>query len=316
MNVLIIGGDGFVGSHITREFVKNGHNVTLFGLKLAENLIGDIQDRITFIEGNIMEYESLVQAHINNTTDVMIHLAAYGAGKDGLAKSAQDNPKRAIDVNINGFYNVLEAAKQTGVKRVLWSGSSTVYAPAEWYKEELVDEKSARNPETFYGSTKVMDELMTQFYRNQYNMEVVSVRLPLVYGPGRWYKGAGGAFVDMFENCNSSEEVIVKGGPELVDLMYVKDVSGLFYQLAIAKEQLSDIYNVKSHTTTVEEMVNIVRNYLPEYKLTFDCSTSGATVYPLMDTSRVESEIKFTPKYTVKEACEDYLDTLRRTQNV
>ncbi|EKN63453.1 NAD(P)-dependent oxidoreductase [Schinkia azotoformans] len=316
MNIFIIGGDGFVGSHITREFVENNHNVTLFGLKLNENLIEDIQDRITTLEGDILEYDNLAVALNENQTDVLVHLAAYGAGKDGLAKSAQDNPKKAIDVNINGFYNVLESAKEAGVKRVLWSGSSTVYAPANWYSDKLVDEKSARNPETFYGSTKVMDELMTKYYRNQYGLEVVSIRLPLVYGPGRWYKGAGGALVDMFENSHSKEEVLIKGGPELVDLMYVKDVSDLFYQLAITEKKLSEIYNVKSHTTTLEEMVNIVKNYMPNYKLSFNITDSGATVYPLMDTSKIENELNYTPKYSVKEACEDYLDTLRRKQNV
>lgn len=312
MNVFIIGGDGFVGSHITREFVEKGHNVTIFGLKLDENLIDDVQGRITFIKGDIIEYLSLVNALDENRTDVLIHLAAFGAGKDGLAKSAQDNPKKALDVNIIGFCNVLEAAKHAGVKRVLWSGSSTVYAPANWYQEGLVDEKSSRNPETFYGSTKVMDELMTTFYRNQYGMEVTSIRLPLVYGPGRWYKGAGGAFVDMFENCNSSDEVIVNGGRELVDLMYVKDVSSLFYQLSTTEEKLSDIYNVKSHTSSVKDMVNIIINYIPDYQLKLEITDNGTTVYPLMDTSRIESEINYIPKYSVKDACEDYLDTLRR----
>ncbi|MDR7238080.1 NAD-dependent epimerase/dehydratase family protein [Neobacillus drentensis] len=312
MNVLIIGGDGFVGSHITREFVEKGHNVTLFGLKLNENLIDDLQGNITFIEGNIMDYISLVNALGNNKTDIIIHLAAFGAGKDGLAKSAQENPKMALDVNILGFYNVLEAGKNAGVKRLLWSGSSTVYAPSNCYDEGLVNEQSARNPVTFYGSTKVMDELMTTFYRNQYGMEVCSLRLPLVYGPGRWYKGAGGAFVDMFENCHSRDEVVIKGGTELVDLMYVKDVSGLFYQLAVTKEKLSEIYNVKSHTTSVSEMVDFVKNCLPEYQLTLEITETGATVYPLMDTSKIEKEIGYFPKYTVIEACEDYLDALRR----
>jgi nucleoside-diphosphate-sugar epimerase len=312
MNVFIIGGDGFVGSHITREFVEKGHNVTLFGLRLNENLISDLQENITFIEGNIMEYISLANALETNRTDIIIHLAAFGAGKDGLAKSAQENPKMALDVNILGFYNVLEAGNNAGVKRVLWSGSSTVYAPSELYDEGLVNEHSARNPETFYGSTKVMDELMTAFYRKQFGMEVCSLRLPLVYGPGRWYKGAGGAFVEMFENCHSRDEVVITGGSELVDLMYVKDVSSLFYQLTTTKNKLSEIYNVKSHTTSVSEMVDIVKKCIPEYQLTLEITNTGATVYPLMDTSKIEKEMNYFPKYSVKAACEDYLEALRR----
>lgn len=311
MNIFIIGGDGFLGSHISRKFVKEGHRVTVFGPGLQENLIADIGGEIDKVEGDISDSPSLFRGLLGSKADVVIHLAAFGAGKDGLAKSAQHSPKKALDINIMGFYNVMEAARSTGVFRIIWSGSSTVFGPASWYQEERIKESAAIHPSTFYGCTKVMNELMARFYRDQHQMDITCLRLPIIYGPGKWYKGAAASIVDMFEQCTSDHEVVIKGGDESIDLMYVTDMADVFYHTMMTEHPLSDIYHVKSHTTTLQELVDTIKTIIPGYKLRFQQEAS-TLVYPLMDTSKIERDLHYSPCYSVLGASRDYLKEVRR----
>ena len=213
-----------------------------------------------------------------------------------------------------GFYNVLESVKEAGVSKLLWSSSTTVYGPAQHYWEAKVNESSAMNPVTFYGSTKVMDELMARYYRSEHGMNVVGIRLPLIFGPGRWYKGAGAAIVDLFEQANSDQEIVIYGGSEEIDLMYVKDAARVFVQAALTNKSLTEVYNVKSDTTTIKAMVDTVNNIVPESNIRFE-PLESITIYPLIDTTRVEEELGFIPEFTIDKACQDYLNEIRRNQS-
>jgi nucleoside-diphosphate-sugar epimerase len=311
MNVFVIGGAGFIGSHICRKFVKSGHQVTVFGPPLEAELLADINQDIHRVDGDVLDPPSLFKGLLDSKADVVIHLAAYGVGKDGVAKSAQHSPKKALDVNVTGFYHVVEAAAIAGVSKLLWSSSTTVFGPAESYPDKYLKENAAVSPTTFYGSTKVMNELMTRYYRKERNLDIAGIRLPLVYGPGRWYKGAAGSLVDIFEGATTGNKVVVKAGPELFDLMYIKDVADVFYHLAVTDQPLSETYHVKSHTTSFHEIVEVVRALMPESRLQVETAASPM-VYPLVDVSHVEQQMGYTPCHSsVQDACQDYLNELQ-----
>lgn len=314
MNVCIIGGDGYIGSHIVRLLVEKGHAVTVFGPGLNEGLLDDVEGSIRIIEGDIMEFPGLFQALAQSKAQQVIHLAAFGEGKDGLAKAAQKSPKKALDVNVTGFYHVLEAAKLAGVSRMIWSSSSTVYGPADWYDGLKVTEKSAVHPELLYGSTKVMDELLARYYRKQYGMDIVGIRLPLIFGPGKWYKGAGAALVDIFEQSRTGKTVLIQGRNEPIDLMYVKDAARLFVEVAGADGPLSDIYNVKSYTISLKALADLVQRLFPDSSIRFETVDSGI-VYPLMDDSLLQTDLAFQTGYSLEEACKDYMKDFARRKS-
>ncbi|WP_026699776.1 NAD-dependent epimerase/dehydratase family protein [Salibacterium aidingense] len=310
MKTVIIGGDGFIGSHIARTFIHHGAAVTTFGPGVGENLLEDLGENVQQIKGDITDFPSLQRCLLKVKPDVLIHLAAFGAGKDGLAQGARHHPDKALQVNIHGFYNVIEAAQIAQINKVLWSSSTTVYGWKEEYAPVKVDEKMAVNPHTFYGSTKVMDELMTNYYRDMYQMEIAAFRLPLVYGPGRWYKGAGNSLVDLFESAHRKQSLTIKQHEQPMDLMYVKDVGELFYKAAITARPLENIYNVKSHTTTWEELAETVNQWTESSLIRAEKQSSQQNTYPLIDVSRVEKDLRYVPDYDVRKACRDYLKVL------
>jgi len=307
MNVFVIGGDGYLGAHICRKFVREGHRVTVFGPVMQEPAAQDLAAEVQRMEGDITDAPSLYQAMMKAKPDRVIHLAAFGAGKDGLAKSAQRSPKKAIDVNITGFYHVLEAVGTLEIPRMIWSGSTTVFGHAKDYPEERVKEDAKVSPTTIYGSTKMMNELMARIYREQYGLDIVCLRLPLIYGPGKWYKGAAAAIVDLFEQSVSEQETIIRCGNEPLDLMYVEDMADAFHLAAVAEGKPDDVYHVVSHTASVPELAKIVKRLIPGYRLKLAIGES-AMIYPLIDASKIEKDLGFVPRYSVEDASKHYLE--------
>ena len=119
---LVTGGAGFIGSHIVKELVHQGQQVTvldnLSGGKL-ENLAA-VKDKITFIQGDMGDFSVVLAAC--KGTDFVLHLAALISVAESMAQ-----PQKTAEINVQGTVNVLEAAKQCGVKRVVFSSSAAVY---------------------------------------------------------------------------------------------------------------------------------------------------------------------------------------------
>lgn len=311
MNVFIIGGDGYIGAHICKKFVRLGHAVTVFGPPMHEGLLEEIQTEIVRMEGDMQNPHQLFEALLTAKPAIIVHLAAFGSGKDGLTKSANDFPKQALDVNVMGFYNVLESARVLGIPRIVWSSSGVVYGFQDQYSDLYVNERDVVLPSTFYGSTKVMNELTARYYRNQYGMEITGLRLPLILGPGKWYRGAAASITSIFEQCSSSGEVTTQAIGERLDLMYVKDVAELFYHVSLTDKPLSDIYNVSGYSASVQEMADHVMQLVPGYRVSVKTQSSDS-VYPLMDASRIQRELGYVPGYSGYEVCKDYLKELGR----
>jgi UDP-glucose 4-epimerase len=130
---LVTGGAGFIGSHIVKELVQQGQKVTvldnLSGGKL-DNL-SPVQDKITFIQGDICDFDTVKKAC--QGVNYVLHLAALISVAESMAK-----PQETAEINVQGTVNVLEAARQCGAKRVVFSSSAAVYGtrPELPYKED------------------------------------------------------------------------------------------------------------------------------------------------------------------------------------
>lgn len=311
MHILLTGGTGYIGAHIASMFLDRKHNVVCFGPIVEDNKLLERIGKNHLIEGDILNKLQLNEAIDYLKPDAIIHLAAYGAGTEGLLKSASVYPDKAMDVNLHGFYNVLSASVEFKVPRVIWSSSSTVYGKADWYNTQRVDERADAKPVTFYGLTKAMSENMAAYFIRNNSSNITGVRLPLIFGPDKWYKGAGNSLVDIFENCKYGIETVIKEFDEPFDLMYIKDVAELFYKLTTMKGKGSALYNVRSFTVTYAEIVETVKNFLPGHKLEYQVVTrSDTVVYPLMDTSSIEKDLSYAPVFTLTEACRDYIEAL------
>jgi len=167
MNILIIGGAGYIGSHVTREFLDQGHNCTVYD-NLSSGLRGNLFPDANFIHGDIHCYPSLIDAMESCVFDAIIHLAASKAAGESML-----NPEKYSKNNIAGTINILNAACKTGIKNIVFSSSAAVYGEPQYIP---IDENHPTVPENFYGFTKLDIERFLEWYDKLKNIRYACLR--------------------------------------------------------------------------------------------------------------------------------------------
>ncbi|GHV92286.1 UDP-glucose 4-epimerase GalE [Spirochaetia bacterium] len=170
MNILIIGGAGYIGSHVAREFLDQGHQVTVFD-NFSSGLRRNLFPEARFIHGDILDYAGLLRAASGNPDalagsavggktgapfDAIVHLAAAKAAGESMVR-----PEKYSINNINGTMNILNAAAETGIKNIVFSSSAAVYGEPQYLP---IDEEHPANPENYYGFTKLEIERFLGWY--------------------------------------------------------------------------------------------------------------------------------------------------------
>jgi len=167
MNILIIGGAGYIGSHVTREFLDLGHKCTVYdnlSSGLRENLFPEAQ----FIHGDIHDYPHLLQTMKSCSFDALIHLAASKAAGESML-----NPEKYSRNNISGTINIINAASEAGIKKFVFSSSAAVYGEPQYLP---IDEKHPTVPENYYGFTKLEIERILSWYEKLKGIKYASLR--------------------------------------------------------------------------------------------------------------------------------------------
>ncbi len=154
MKILVIGGAGYIGSHVSRALLDRKHHVTVYD-NLSRGCRENLFTEAEFIEADILDYTALVNA-MNNGIEAIIHLAAFKAAGESMIE-----PEKYAINNINGTINILNAASTCGVKRIIFSSSAAVYGEPKYLP---IDEKHPVNPGNFYGFTKLEIERFLEWY--------------------------------------------------------------------------------------------------------------------------------------------------------
>lgn len=309
MRALIIGGTGFIGSHAVRRFAEGGAEVAVFGPPVpGPDLLAGLQAPITRLDGDVREPARLMEAVIAFRPEVILHLAAYGAGGGGLKRAASADPVRAVEVNVMGFLNTLQAARVCGVPRVVWTSSTAQLGTVEQYGRAVVDEDAPAYPSHLYGATKVMDEYLARLYRESYGMEIVAMRPTVVYGPGLWYRGVAGTIAEMFRAVAEGRPYRVEDPGERWDLLYVKDAAEALWTLATAPFAGPSVVHVNGHTDSLGDLATALLQERPDAQLTVVPGGARLSI-PLVSTERAE-QWSIRPRYGRDEAVKDFLSEL------
>ncbi len=154
MKIVVIGGAGYIGSHVTRELLDNGYEVVVYD-NLSSGKKQNLFSEAEFIEADILDYEQLLTV-LQDDVDGLIHLAAFKAAGESM-----EHPEKYSVNNITGTLNILNAASEAGVKRFVFSSSAAVYGEPEYLP---IDENHPTNPENYYGFTKLEIERFLLWY--------------------------------------------------------------------------------------------------------------------------------------------------------
>jgi len=217
------------------------------------------------------------------------------------------NADRAFEINVTGLRRSFDAALEAGVGRVLWSSSTTLYGPAVLYGDGRIGEDAAPRPQTVYGLTKAMGEQLSGFYQDRHGLETVAIRLPLVFGPGLWYRGAAAALMQLLEAAGDGGRQTLTGPEAPMDLMYAPDCAAAHVAIAAHDGALPERLNINGFTASYPEIAREVEAAVKGAKVTFE-PVAPPVVYPLITTDRLEATIGFRPRFGLSEAVRDFIE--------
>lgn len=166
MKVLVIGGAGYIGSHVVKELMANGHKVTVFD-NLSSGLKQNLFKENDFIEGDILNTKQLDDAFAKGF-DAFIHLAAFKAAGESMIK-----PEKYSVNNITGTLNILNSAVGHDCKYMVFSSSAAVFGEPQYLP---IDEKHPKNPENYYGYTKLSIEEFMAWYDKLKGLKFAALR--------------------------------------------------------------------------------------------------------------------------------------------
>jgi nucleoside-diphosphate-sugar epimerase len=217
MRYVVTGGAGFIGSNTVEELVRRGHSVVVLDDLSSgkEDNLSEVRNKITLIKGSIIDIEVVRKAM--HEADYVLHLAA----RTSVPRSVKD-PIETNRINIDGTLNVLVAARDAKVKRVVFAASSSAYGETPTLPKVETMQPQPISP---YGVTKYVGELYAQTFGRCYGMENVSLRYFNIFGPkqdpGSPYSGVLAKFCTSF--LEETEPVIYGDGEQTRDFTYVEN---------------------------------------------------------------------------------------------
>lgn len=249
MKFLVTGGAGFIGSHVCERLLKSGHEVwalddlnDFYDPALKQQNIGDLQSLalpFTFVHGDITDRLALDEVFGSASFDQVIHLAARAGVRPSLRQ-----PALYSRVNVEGTTNVFEAARNTGVKKVVMASSSSVYGVNS--KVPFAEDDPIFHAISPYASSKLACESLAHVYHHIYGMDVAVLRFFTVYGPRQRPDLAIHKFAQLIHD---GKPIPVFGdGSTARDYTYVDDtVSGI---IACTEKPIGyDVFNLGEHQT-------------------------------------------------------------------
>jgi len=218
MHYLVTGGAGFIGSNTVDELVRRGHGVTVLDDLSAgkEANLEKVRQQITFIRGSITDREAVEKAC--RGADYVLHLAA----RTSVPRSVKQ-PLETNQINVDGTLNVLVAARDAGVRRVVFASSSSIYGDTPTLPKH---EGMPPAPISPYGVTKLVGELYGRVFHRTYGLDFVALRYFNVFGPrqdpGSPYSGVLSLFIAAMRN--GGEPNVFGDGEQSRDFTFVQNV--------------------------------------------------------------------------------------------
>jgi UDP-glucose 4-epimerase len=317
MNILVTGGAGFIGGHLAERLIADGHEVTVLdsldpfydvGIKTraieAARLAADepAAGSYRFVEGDVRD-ESLVQSSMTDV-DIVYHQA----GRAGV-RSSVDDPRIYDEVNVGGTLNILDAAREAAVERVVIASSSSVYGVPEYLP---YDELHPTTPISPYGASKLAAERYGCAYDRVYDLSVVALRYFTVYGPRMRPNMAISNFVSRC--ANGRNPVIYGDGTQTRDFTYISDVVEANLGLLDSDALDGQAVNIGStDTISIRELADIVREAIdPTLSLSFDDRHHADAEHTHADVSRARQQLDYDPSYTIEEGLSAFIDWYQR----
>jgi UDP-glucuronate 4-epimerase len=320
---LVTGSSGFIGFYLCKYLLDRDFKVIgidnmndYYDVKLKESRLNILKkyNNYVFYKDDISNKENILNIFKTHKPAYVLHMAAQAGVRYSI-----DNPDSYIKSNIIGTYNILEACRHYPVKHLLYASSSSVYGANKKVPFEETD--FVDNPVSLYAATKKSDELMAYTYSHLYDIPASGLRFFTVYGPmGRpdmaYYK-----FVDMFF---AGKEIHIYNNGDFENDMYrdftyiddiVEGIMRLIPNAPVVKPRHM-VYNIGNNNpeklmvfiNTLEECLSYSLGRKIEFKKVYESIKPGDVHKTFASTDRLEKEVGFKPKTTIKEGLQKFIE--------
>lgn len=313
--VLVTGADGFIGSHLTEMLLKEGYSVRALSYYNSFNYWGWLEDiphnpNLEVVNGDIRDPHFCKK--ISEGIDVVYHLAALIAIPYSYVA-----PSSYVDTNVIGTLNMVQAAKELGIKRILVTSTSEVYGTAQYVP---IDEKHPLQPQSPYSASKIGADAMAMSFFNAFNTPVVLVRPFNTYGPRQ---SARAVIPTIISQIASGVKTIKVGDLKPTrDFNYVEDTARGFIELANCDAAIGKTVNIGSNfEISVEDTFNLIKE-LMKSDVTFETDQERirpdkSEVFRLWcDNKLIESLTGFKPKYELKSGLQKTIEWFLNPENL
>lgn len=301
MKTLVTGGAGFIGSNIVRLLFEKGHQVTVLD-NLSSGYPCNLDPflEVRLIEGDVRD-EATVKRAIAGV-DVVFHLAASVGNTRSIEHPIEDS-----EINVIGTLRVLEAARQAGIRKIVFSSSAGIFGEL---KTLPIREDHPVEPDSPYGASKLAAEKLCLGYSKRYDVEAVCLRYFNVYGANQRYDAYGNVIPIFAHQILRGMSVTIFGdGQQTRDFVNVHDVAHANYQAALA-EGVSGAFNIGSGTRITikqlaELMIEVGGN---RTAIEYGPPRPGDVRHSLADISAARQALGYKPSVELQEGLVEYME--------
>jgi UDP-glucose 4-epimerase len=308
MKYIITGGAGFIGSHIVEELARQGHEIVIFD-NLFSGKLENIQpflneENVTFVKGSVTDLPVLKK--IFEGADGIFHEGAIASVPRSIA-----NPLATNEANVTGTLNVLVAARDCGVRKVLFASSSSVYGntPTLPKREDMTP-----TPLSPYAVSKLIGEHYLKVFSEVYGLKTLSLRYFNVFGPRQDPKSEYAAVIPKFitKILNRESPTIYGDGGQTRDFTYVKDV--VQANIRAMESDAEGVFNVAyCERIDLNELASLIMDIIGiTVPLLYEPPRTGDVRDSLADIRRAQEAFGYAPEYTVKTGLKETIAWYRK----
>lgn len=310
-NILITGGAGFIGSHLSELLIAEGHRVTIlddfndyYNPANKEANLASFYDQIELVRADIRDAVTVERIFASGNFDSVVHLAA----RAGVRPSISD-PKLYVTTNIDGTFNLLDACRYHKVPQFIFASSSSVYGVNE--KVPFSETDALTRTISPYAATKLACEQICSNYSHLFDIRIMCLRFFTVYGPRQRPDLAINKFT---KRILAGEEIERYGdGSTRRDYTFISDiVSGIRASLAYEDSNFEIVNLGGSHTTTLSELIETLEDVIGKKALIKQLPDQpGDVPQTSADVSKAKELWNWEPQISLQEGLTQYVEWFR-----
>ena len=315
--VLVTGADGFIGSHLTEYLIAKGYFVRAFvyynsfnSYGWLDNISNNIKEKVEFFSGDIRDPNGVREAM--KDIDIVFHLAALIA-----IPFSYHSPDSYIDTNVKGTLNVIQAAKENKVRRVIVTSTSEVYGTAQYVP---INESHPKQPQSPYSASKIgADAIADSFYRS-FELPITIVRPFNTFGPRQSARAVIPTIITQL--LNGVKEIKLGDITPTRDLLFVKDTVNGFLKIAECDELTGHEVNIatQSEISVGDLAQQLINSINPNAKIVTDSvrlRPEKSEVFRLFGSNeKLKSYTDWKQKYTLEEGLKETIDWFSKKENL